>query len=47
MYISDFKKKLSKRLQQYSELCLPRQYAKASRAEANPREGQTGDSDLR
>ncbi len=31
MYISD-KKKLSKRLQQYSKLCLPGQYAKASRA---------------
>ena len=53
MYISDLKK-LSKRLKQYSKLCLPGQYAKASRAgqyttalQANPREGQTGDSDLR
>jgi hypothetical protein len=31
MYISDFKK-LSKILQQYSELCLPGQYAKECRA---------------
>jgi hypothetical protein len=36
-------------LQQYSELCLPGQYAKESRAGQykTPREGQTGDSDIR
>jgi hypothetical protein len=43
MYISDLKK-LSKRLQQYSKLCLSGQYAKAA---PHCREGQTGDSDLR